>query len=124
MIDYQTQHRRRAAARDLRPSNATPCPRVTAGRRCLLGNPSTACVCAEHRHLLDHARQWHDHDGRRVLTCEPYDVAVEELAAFGVGMAPLGLIVTPWPGPGMWHPSTLVYAVTREVDRVACKAAS
>lgn len=114
--DRHSEQIRNAAARfGLRPSAAAACPRVVAGLRCraYAYQQSEPCVC-KYQLVLDHARMWLDECGGRVLTGEPYTVSIDKLAAFQAAVAPLGLVVTPKPGPGLWHPSTLLYAVVKK----------
>ncbi len=111
---WRDQADRAADRHGWRPSNATVCPRVVTGRRCTADRPDDPCLCQTHHHLLDHGRQWFDRDNRRLLTGEPYNLTVEELAAFAADLEPLGLHLDLIGGPGLWHETTLLLAITRE----------
>lgn len=115
---HSEQERRAAESHGLRPTGARTCPRVVAGKRCLIASRGT-CVCHTHYHVLDHRRIWLDRDGRYVLTGEPYDASREELAAFTEAMGDLGLQVTvKSAAESFWNPgSTLLILVTNEQPR-------
>ncbi len=78
-----------------RPSGALPCPRIAAGKHCLVGTRTPGlCTCCKYTHgLLDHARVWLDGDGGHVYTAEPYDFDGAEFAELAAECAGLGLDV-------------------------------
>lgn len=107
-----------------RRSDAEPCcPRVVAGKRCLVlhgsapgpgAPPRRRCACeARHgRRALDHGRLWVTEDGERVLTGEPYGpLDGETLRRFVADCHDLGLGVQVSPR-SPWNPgSTLLLVV-------------
>lgn len=107
---HDGQRRRAADAFGLRPAIAPVCPRVVAGKRCHAD--TGACLCSEHRHLLDHGRIWLDENGRHVLTGEPYDATGEAIGDLTADMTALGLQVR-LSGQSMWNPGyTLLIEIT------------
>jgi hypothetical protein len=73
------------------------CPRIVAGKRCLLGNPGPAgslrtCICHSTFHsLTDHRGMWRDALGRTVLTWEPYGIYGADFTAVVGPILALGL---------------------------------
>lgn len=102
---YADQDRRAGEWFDLRPSSAPACPRVVAGKRCLLGNdPRRPCICERYDYpLWDHPRMWLDRAGRHVLTLEPYNTYGADIAALLRDLADLGLCVD-LSGSSPWNP--------------------
>ncbi len=100
------------------PTSMVPCPRVLATRTCYArawdGAPSTRpnCLCLRSREILDHARLWHDRDGRRVLTAEPYGLTADVLSTFVAECRALGLWVTVAPD-SLWCPGAAVLVTIR-----------
>jgi hypothetical protein len=117
--DVHAEHQARAAEwHGLRPSKATACPRVVAGKRCLVGNTrDELCVCQRHQRLLDHSRMWLDDKRRNVLTGEPYDVDLADLVDLHAELAALGLEVTV-AGRSPWNPGETFLLLIR-ADRDA-----
>lgn len=110
---HEAQEERAAEYFGLRPSTAAICPRVAAGKRCLM-DTRQECVCRDHRRLLDHGRMWLAENGQHVLTGEPYDTWGEEIAEFITALAALGLKVS-ISGRSLWNPgSCLLLRITRE----------
>lgn len=115
--DTGGDHDARALAwHGLRPSEATPCPRVVAGKRCRRlargWGSASACVCEEHQWLMDHTRVWLDTEGRHVLTTEPYGSCGLKVAAFVQAMDELGLRTTVT-GASPWNPGSTFAIIVR-----------
>ena len=102
MSVYDDQDTRAAAWHQLRPSDAVPCPRTVARKRCRR-RFGEACICDAR--IMDHTRVWLDADGRHVLTTEPYGSDGMDLADFLRDLDALGLytIVT---GASPWNPGS------------------
>ncbi|MBN6051311.1 hypothetical protein JYK22_05145, partial [Nonomuraea sp. RK-328] len=110
---HEAQEQRAAEYFGLRPSKASVCPRVVAGKRCLIDSRGK-CVCQDHYRVLDHGRMWLDENGHHVLTGEPYNTWGEEMTAFVAAMDELGLHVH-LSGRSLWYPGyTLLVRVTRK----------
>jgi hypothetical protein len=110
----ETRYREFAEARGYRPSKATRCPRVVAGKRCPYPRRE-CCACgygqwAVGRLMFDHERMWMDQNGSHVLTTEPYCPGEHDVARLRVDMEALGLIVVVdgWPSPHNPGRTTLV----------------
>lgn len=86
------------------PSEASPCPRTVAGRRCRWSSRyEDPCICMAYSQLLDHAQMWRTEGGERVLTVEPYELDGKKLAAFVADCDALGLRVL-LQGHSPWNP--------------------
>jgi hypothetical protein len=97
-----------------RLSHAMPCPRVVIGKRCLQYHENQTCICEEFRfHPLDHVWIWLDRQGRRVLTCEPYDLEDETLIRFRTALDELGIMVTVHPKNFWFRGTTLLMCQRR-----------
>jgi len=100
------------------PKNLTVsrCPRIVAGKRCLLGFGKwgfQSCICRRYAsHLWDHTNLWRDKFNRNVLTVEPYGINAEELAPLISDVAALGLEVD-IEGYSPWFPGHTVLIVIR-----------
>lgn len=112
-MTYEIQKSRAAELFGLRPSKASICPRVVAGKRCVRYYRDSGCICERHYKLFDHGRIWLDKNGRHVLTGAPYGATDKELAELDADMRELGLSVS-FPNQWLWNPRTLTIMVTRE----------
>jgi len=101
-----------------RPSDATVCPLVVAGKRCRAWHDDDGCLCHRHHGVLDHARIWIDRGGRHVFTAEPYDTDSDELEALIADLHREGLRAT-FSGHSPWNPgSTFLIVITDMHDNV------
>jgi hypothetical protein len=107
---YDDQDTRMAAWHGLRASEAVPCPRTVARKRCR-ARFGERCECASW--LMDHARIWLDDDGRHVLTTEPYGSDGMDLADFIHRLDALGLNTTVT-GASPWNPGSTYCVVVRK----------
>jgi hypothetical protein len=94
------------------PLQIPHCPRVVAGKRCLM-NTRLRCVCQDYGHrLFDHGRLWHlpakiRGRGEHVLSGEPYDFNWEDREAFQRETDATGLGVRLFvmhPDLSFWYP--------------------
>lgn len=95
-------------------SNARECPRVVAGKRCLIVN----CLCqygGAVSHLLDHKGIWLDRNRCHVFTAEPYtnSLDLDLLEEFRGEAKELGLDVR-LSAASPWFPTQTVLLLVRK----------
>lgn len=111
---HAAQRQRAADWHGWRPSDASACPCVVAGKPCNADTGDRLCLCQRHHHLLDHARMWIDPEGHHVLTGEPYDTHDDELRDLFRDLAALRLQASV-SGRSLWNPGhTLLITITRD----------